>query len=187
MVMYALSTGCSSFAHHYNLLGEELAICARTAKADWIFHCIYLCGCGRVICLQKRTSGSKLKKVPTQSLTVLFLWEVFLACTSLSPKTDQNWGRGEKSREKTLEWRDKWRSTFKGFVSFESRPPSIGNFCCCWISRKPCQELSPWDFYPDFRTQVTKCLNKACSDEFSSVFYISEPGPELQVFLVLHT
>lgn len=76
-VMHALSTGCSSFAHHYNLLGEELAICARTAKADWIFHCIHFCGCGRVTCLQKRTSGSKLKKVPTQSLTVLFFSEIF--------------------------------------------------------------------------------------------------------------
>lgn len=70
-IMDALPTGCASFAHHYNLLGEELAICARTAKADWIFHSLHLCGCSWVICLQKGTSGSKLKKkVPTQSLTI---------------------------------------------------------------------------------------------------------------------
>lgn len=107
LIIDALPTGCSSFAHHYNLLGEELAVCAGTAKADWIFHFLYLCGCGWVICLQKGTSSSKLKKMPTQSLTLQwfsffrsFFWHVF---TSLSPKSDQDWGRGENSREKRLE------------------------------------------------------------------------------------
>lgn len=112
LLMDALPTGCSSFAHHYNLLGEELAVCARTAKADWIVHFLHLCGCGWVICLQKGTSSSKLKKVPTQSLTLerfSFFLEGFLACTSLSPKSDQDWGRGENSREKRLKGRDKGR------------------------------------------------------------------------------
>jgi len=70
LIMDAFPTGCSSFAHHYNLLGEKLAICARTAKADRIFHVLHLCGCGWVICLQKGTSSSKLKKVPVQTLTL---------------------------------------------------------------------------------------------------------------------
>lgn len=83
LIMVAFPAGCSSFAHHYNLLGAELAICARTAKADWIFHFLHLCGCGWFICLQKGNSGPKLKKVPTQSLALawfsffFFLWGFF--------------------------------------------------------------------------------------------------------------
>lgn len=98
LIMDSFPTGCSSFAHHYNLLGEELAICAGTAKADWIFHFLHFCSCGRIICLQKGTCGSKLKKVPMQSLTFelfsffqSFFWHV-LPCL-------QNWIRtGEEEK-----------------------------------------------------------------------------------------
>lgn len=108
--MDALPTGCSSFAHHYNLLGEELALCARTAKADRIFHFLHFCGCGRIICLQKGSSGSKLKKVPKQSLTLehfsffrRFFWHVL-------PCLQNQIGTGEE--EKTVE-RQGWRGGIK--------------------------------------------------------------------------
>lgn len=110
LIMDALPTGCSSFAHHYNLLGEELAICARTAKADWIVYFLHLSGCGWVICLQKGTSSSKLKKVPTQSLTLewfSFFWRVFwhvLPCLQNQIRT------GEE--EKIVERRG-WRGGIK--------------------------------------------------------------------------
>ena len=36
---------------HNNLLGEKLAICTGTAKADWVFHFLHLCGCCSAVCL----------------------------------------------------------------------------------------------------------------------------------------
>lgn len=100
LIMAVLPAGCSSFAHHYNVLGKELAICARIAKADWIFHFLYFCGCGRIICLQKGTSGSKLKKVPKTHIRVGFFF-FSLVFDIFFP--DQDWRRGESSREKRLE------------------------------------------------------------------------------------
>lgn len=106
-IMDALPTGCASFAHHYNLLGEELAICARTAKADWIFHFLHLCGCSWVICLQKGTSSSKLKKganpkPPNWGIFLFFQRFSFVMYFPVS----RIWGRGENSRENRLEGRD---------------------------------------------------------------------------------
>lgn len=151
----AFPAGCSSFAHHYNLLGAELAVCARTAKADWIFHFLHLCGCGWFICLQKGNSGSKLKKVPTQNLALTwffffsFLWGFFwhvIPCLQNLIRT----GKGEKTVE-----RRSWRGGIKEWDPYWKVNPGLlssSNVLAVEFSLIPCQALSPWGFYPTNRS-----------------------------------
>lgn len=57
-----------------------------------------------------------------------FFLEVFLACTSLSPKSDRDWGGQEKSREKRLEGRDKGRGSVLKKNLLNPRLASSSNF-----------------------------------------------------------